>query len=306
MKNSSGIDLRVKLGTLELANPVIAASGTFGYGLEYAPFVDLDRLGGFSTKGLSLKPKVGNAVPRVVETASGMLNAIGLENIGLQEFLAQKLPSLQKYKTRIFVNFFGNTVDEYVAMAAALADVERIDAIEMNISCPNVEEGGLQFSSDARTVRQVVEKVRRATQKFLIVKLSPNVTSITETARAAEEAGADALSLVNTFMGMSIDLESRKPFLANRTGGLSGPAIKPIALCMVYQTAKVVKIPIIGIGGIATAEDALEFLSAGASAIQIGTANLFDPGVTMKVLDGIESWCRKCGITSLSELGLSE
>ncbi len=305
MDSGSQLDLKVKLGELELANPVIAASGTFGYGLEYVPFVDLNRLGGFSTKGLSLKPKIGNAVPRVVETPSGMLNAIGLENIGLEAFLKEKLPRLEEYKTRVIVNFFGNTLEEYGEMAAALSHADRVDALEMNISCPNVEEGGLQFSSEPGIVGKAVDRVRKSTDKFLIVKLSPNVADITEIARAAEGAGADALSLINTYLGMSIDLESRKPYLANGTGGLSGPAIKPIALCMVYQTVRAVNVPVIGIGGIASAEDALEFLAAGASAVQIGTANLFDPGVTMKVLDGIEHYCRTHGIKSIAELKMA-
>lgn len=306
MTTGNNADLSVKLGRLELANPVIAASGTFGYGLEFLPFVDLDRLGGFSTKGLSLKPRMGNPVPRMVETASGMLNAIGLENIGLDKFLSEKLPLLENYKTRILVNFFGDTKDEYIEMATRLSDVERVDALEMNISCPNVEEGGVQFSSDPAVVRSLVEAVRKATGKFLVVKLSPNVTDITEIAQAAEEGGADAISLINTAIGMSIDLETRKPYLANKTGGLSGPAIKPIALNMVYQTVRAVKIPVIGIGGISNTEDALEFLSAGATAIQIGTANFIDPGVTMKVIEGIRRYCQTHAIQKVSDLKLIE
>ncbi|MCH8313916.1 MAG: dihydroorotate dehydrogenase [Nitrospinae bacterium] len=303
---TTGNNLSVKLGRLEFANPVIAASGTFGYGLEYLPFVDLDLLGGFSTKGLSLKPRMGNPVPRMVETASGMLNAIGLENIGLEKFVNEKLPLLENYKTRILVNFFGDTKEEYIEMAARLSDVERVDALEMNISCPNVEEGGVQFSSDPAVVRSLVEAVRQATKKFLIVKLSPNVTDITEIARAAEDGGADALSLINTAIGMSIDLETRKPYLANKTGGLSGPAIKPIALYMVHQTVRAVKIPVIGMGGISTTEDALEFLSAGATAIQIGTANFIDPGITIKVINGIRKYCEAHAIQKVSDLKLIE
>ncbi len=306
MTPGKNVDLSVKLGPLELDNPVIAASGTFGYGLEYLPFVDLDRLGGFSTKGLSLKPRMGNPAPRMVETASGMLNAIGLENIGLEKFLSDKLPLLEKYKTRILVNFFGDTKDEYIEMAAKLSDVERIDAVEMNISCPNVEEGGVQFSSDPTVVRSLVEAVRKVTGKFLIVKLSPNVTDITEIAKAAEEGGADALSLINTQIGMAIDLETRKPYLANKTGGLSGPAIKPVALNMVYQTVRLVKIPVIGMGGISNTEDALEFLSAGATAIQIGTANFIDPGITMTVIDGIREYCQTHRIQKVGDLKLIE
>ena len=306
MKKNHEIDLSVQFGTLILDNPVLAASGTFGYGLEYEPFVDLNRLGGFATKGLSLKPRIGNAVPRMIETSSGMLNAIGLENIGLEKFRLEKLPRLNDFQTKILVNFFGDTVDEYVAMANALSEMDRVDALEMNISCPNVEEGGVQFSSDPETVRQVVAKTRAATDKFLIVKLSPNVTDICEIALAAEEAGADALSVINTFVGMAIDLETRKPYLANTTGGLSGPAIKPIALNMVHRVSRAVKLPVIGIGGIASTEDALEFLLAGASAIQIGTANFIDPKITMKVIDGLGEYCRNHGLSSIRELKMAD
>jgi len=295
-------DISVKLGALELSNPVLAASGTFGYGLEFIPFVDLNRLGGLCTKGLSLKPRLGNPVPRVFETASGMLNAIGLENVGLERFRDEKLPLLQEYRTRVIVNFFGETVQEYVEMAQQLSPLDRIDALEMNISCPNVEAGGLAFSSNPQIVEQVVKAVRPVTQKFLIVKLSPNVTDICEIAQAAEDAGADAVSLVNTYIGMALDIDTRKPYLANSTGGLSGPAIKPIALNMVYQVARKVNIPVIGIGGIRTAEDALEFIMAGASAVQVGTANFFDPGVTIKIIDGISRWCTAKGIHKLSEI----
>ena len=296
------VDLTVDLGKLVLSNPVVAASGTFGYGLEYTEFLDLNDLGGFSTKGLSLKPKAGNPVPRVIETASGMLNSIGLENIGLDSFLSEKLPLLKMYKTRIIVNFFGETIQQYEEMALALSKEERIDALEMNVSCPNVEEGGLQFSSDPETLRQVVDAVRKVTDKFLIVKLSPNVTDITTLAKAAENAGADALSVCNTFVGMKVNLETGKPYLANRTGGLSGPAIKPLAIRMVYETAGAVKIPIIGIGGISNSDDAIEFLMAGAKAVQIGTANYIDPKVTVKVVDGIRDWCQQNQISKLADL----
>jgi len=296
------VDLTVDLGKLVLSNPVIAASGTFGYGLEYIEFLDLNDLGGFSTKGLSLKPKSGNPVPRVIETASGMLNAIGLENIGLDAFLSEKLPLLKMYKTRIIVNFFGETIQQYEEMALALSKEERIDALEMNVSCPNVEEGGLQFSSDPEILREVVDAVRKVTDKFLIVKLSPNVTDITTLAKAAEDAGGDALSVCNTFVGMKVNLETGKPYLANRTGGLSGPAIKPLALHMVYETARAVKIPVIGIGGISNSDDAIEFLMAGAKAVQIGTANYVDPKVTVKVVDGIRDWCRQNQISKLADL----
>ena len=300
------IDLTVDLGKLVFDNPVIAASGTFGYGLEYTDFLNLNDLGGFSTKGLSINPKIGNPVPRVIETSSGMLNAIGLENIGLQKFMCDKLPQLKIYKTRIIVNFFGDTVQQYVDMASALSKEVRIDALEMNVSCPNVEKGGLQFSSDPIVLRQVVEATRKATDKFLIVKLSPNVTDITLLAKAAEDAGADALSVCNTFVGMKVDLERGKPYLANRTGGLSGPAIKPLALYLVYQTVRAVKIPVIGIGGISNSEDALEFLKVGAKAVQIGTANYIDPTVTVKVVQGIRDWCKKNQIAKLADLTIIE
>jgi dihydroorotate dehydrogenase (NAD+) catalytic subunit len=300
------IDLTVDLGKLVFDNPVIAASGTFGYGLEYTDFLNLNDLGGFSTKGLSINPKIGNPVPRVIETSSGMLNAIGLENVGLQKFICDKLPKLKTYKTRIIVNFFGDTVHQYVEIASALSKEERIDALEMNVSCPNVEQGGLQFSSDPIVLRKVVEATRKATDKFLIVKLSPNVTDITLMAKAAEDAGADALSVCNTFVGMKIDLETGKPYLANRTGGLSGPAIKPLAINLVYQTVRAVKIPIIGIGGISNSEDALEFLKVGAKAVQIGTANYIDPTVTVKVVKGIRDWCQKNQITKLADLTILE
>ena len=300
------MDLSIKLGSLCLNNPVIAASGTFGYGLEYSSLVDLNALGGFSTKGLSLKPKVGNPVPRVIETSSGMLNAIGLENIGLEAFLSEKLPQLKNFNTRIIINFFGDTTQEYVAMARALSDVERLDALEINVSCPNVEKGGSQFSSDPEVLSEVVSSVRKATGKFLIVKLSPNVTDITLLAKAAENAGADALSVCNTFVGMSIDLKTRKPHLANRTGGLSGPAIKPLALNLVYQTVRAVQIPVIGIGGISSGEDAVEFLLAGAKAVQIGTANFIDPASTLHVIEGIRRYCLANGVNNLSELKMRE
>ncbi len=298
------IDLTVNLGKLVLDNPVIAASGTFGYGLEYTEFLDLNELGGFSTKGISIKPKAGNPVPRVTETASGMLNSIGLENIGLEEFVSTKLPLLKNYKTKIIVNFFGNTVSEYAQMAAALSKEDRIDALEMNVSCPNVDEGGLQFSSNPVVLKQVVEAVREVSKKFLIVKLSPNVTDISQLAKTAEDAGADALSVCNTFLGMKIDVKSGKPYLANRTGGLSGPAIKPVALNLVYETARTVQIPVFGIGGISTCDDALEFLMAGAKAVQIGTANYIDPTVTIKVIDGIRHWCRKNQVSKISNINV--
>jgi dihydroorotate dehydrogenase (NAD+) catalytic subunit len=300
------MDLSVDLGGLRLINPVIAASGTFGYGLEYSSLVDLNCLGAFSTKGLSLKPKTGNPVPRVIETSSGMLNSIGLENIGIDAFLTEKLTLLKNIDTCIIVNFFGETSYEYVEMAGALSDVERLDALEMNVSCPNLDKGGLQFSSDPSVLAELVSAVRKVTKKFLIVKLSPNVTDITLLARAAENAGADALSVCNTFVGMSIDLKTRKPHLANKTGGLSGPAIKPLALNLVYKTAQMVKIPVIGIGGITSGDDAVEFLLAGAKAVQIGTANFIDPASTISVIDGIRKYCLSNGLKKLSELKMKK
>jgi len=300
-----GPDLSVNLGKLSLANPVIAASGTFGYGLEFEPFVDLNRLGGFCTKGLSLKPRRGNPVPRVIETGSGMLNSIGLENVGLDVFRNEKLPHLQSFQTRIIVNFFGNTIAEYAEMARALSVLERVDALEMNISCPNVEEGGVQFSSHPDIVEEVVSAARKETGQFLIVKLSPNVADIVPIAQAAERGGADALSVSNTFIGTYLDPETGKPYLANVTGGLSGSAIKPLALNLVAQVVPSVKVPVIGVGGIATTQDAVEFLQAGASAIQIGTANFFDPRVTMKILDGLVNWCKDNKINNISMLSMN-
>jgi len=306
MNEKSKIDLSVRLGSLKFENPVIAASGTFGYGIEFSQFVDLNKLGGFCTKGLSMKPHSGNPVPRMIETSSGMLNAIGLENIGLDNFLEKKLPDLEKYQTRLIVNFFGDTSTDYVEMASALSDVNRVDALEMNVSCPNVEKGGTQLSSDPDILQRVVEAVRNVTDKFLIIKLSPNVNDITKLALAAEKGGADALSLINTHVGMKIDIKSGKPWLANITGGLSGPAIKPMALAMVYKVARTVNIPIIGIGGISSVEDALEFLIAGARAIQIGTANFIDPCATIKVVNGLQKYCQENNLKSLKSLSPAE
>jgi dihydroorotate dehydrogenase (NAD+) catalytic subunit len=302
MEKDTNIDMSVKLGSMRFSNPVIAASGTFAYGIEFSSFVDLNVLGGFCTKGLSMKPKTGNRFPRMIETSSGMLNAIGLENIGLDRFINEKLPSLEKFQTQLIVNFFGDSIDEYVDLAIELSKLSRVDALEMNVSCPNVEKGGVRLSSDPVILKQVVESVRKVTKKPLIVKLSPNVRDITELALAAEEGGADALSLINTFVGLKIDVELRKPWLANTTGGLSGPAIKPLALAMVYETVRSVKIPVIGIGGISSVQDALEFFIAGASAIQIGTANYIDPSVTMKIIDGLFDYCKKNKLKSLTDL----
>ena len=296
------VDLRVRLGALELANPVMTASGTFGYGAEFAGLVKLSRLGALVTKGISLTPKAGNPPPRIVETPAGMLNAIGLENVGIERFLQEKLPFLRHCGTKTVVNILGDSEEEYAELAARLAGVEGVDALEINISCPNVRHGGLAFGADPQMAAGVVRAVKRQTSQPVIVKLSPNVTDIALMARAAEEAGADALSLINTLVGMAIDIRTRRPKLANRTGGLSGPAIKPVALRMVWQAAAAVQIPVIGIGGIATPEDAIEFLLAGASAIQVGTANLYNPQATEQIVDGIAAYLEEQGENSVSAI----
>lgn len=284
------MDLSVKIGDLELKNPVMTASGTFGYGEEYAEFYDLSRLGAVVVKGLSITPKEGNPPPRIVETASGMLNAIGLQNIGIERFIHEKMPFLRTYDTKVIVNFFGDSIDEYVAAAARLSGVDGVHGLEMNISCPNKQAGWCIFGTDPRVTSEVVGKVREATRLPLIVKLSPNVTDISVIARAAVDAGADALSVINTLTGMAIDIGTRRPKLANRTGGLSGPAIKPVAIRMVYEVYKAVKVPIIGMGGIMTAEDALEFLIAGATAVAVGTANFISPTAAVDILEGISAF----------------
>ena len=284
------MDLSVKIGDLELKNPVMTASGTFGYGEEYAEFYDLSRLGAVVVKGLSITPKEGNPPPRIVETASGMLNAIGLQNIGIERFIHEKMPFLRTYDTKVIVNFFGDSIDEYVAAAERLSGVDGVHGLEMNISCPNKQAGWCIFGTDPRVTSEVVGKVREATRLPLIVKLSPNVTDISVIARAAVEAGADALSVINTLTGMAIDIGTRRPKLANRTGGLSGPAIKPVAIRMVYEVYKAVKVPIIGMGGIMTSEDALEFLIAGATAVAVGTANFISPTAAVDILEGISAF----------------
>ncbi|MBI5631885.1 MAG: dihydroorotate dehydrogenase [Nitrospirae bacterium] len=286
------MDLSVRIGSLELKNPVMTASGTFGYGEEYAEFLDLSRLGAVVVKGLSLLPKEGNPPPRIVETASGMLNAIGLQNIGIQRFIDEKIPFLRTYDTKVIVNFFGDSIDEYVAAAERLSSVEGIHGLEMNISCPNKQAGWCIFGTDPRVTAQVVSAVRKATPLPLIVKLSPNVTDISLMAKVAEEAGADALSVINTLTGMVIDIKTRKPKLANRTGGLSGPAIKPVAVRMVYEVFKAVKVPVIGMGGIMHPDDAIEFLLAGATAVAVGTANFVNPRATIDILDGIMAYMK--------------
>ena len=293
---------RVDIGGLELKNPVMTASGTFGYGREFADLIDLNRLGAIIVKGLSLEPSKGNPPLRIVETQCGMLNAIGLENVGLEAFVKKKIPFLQKLTTPTLVNIYGKTKAEYAELAARLEDIESISGIEVNISCPNVKAGGVAFGAFPQTAAEVVRAVRSRTTRLLVVKLSPNVTDITEIARSVEEAGADSVSLINTITGMAIDIESRRPKLANITGGLSGPAIKPIALRMVWQVAQSVKIPVIGVGGIMNADDALEFLIAGAAAVQIGTANFINPRATLDVIEGIESYLIEKEIPDISEI----
>jgi dihydroorotate dehydrogenase (NAD+) catalytic subunit len=296
------MNLSVEIAGIQFQNPVLTASGTFGYGLEYTDFIDLNLLGGIVVKGLSIKPSHGNSPPRMVETASGMLNAIGLQNIGVEVFINEKLPLLKKFNANIIVNFFGDTQDEYVLAAERLNDVTEIAALEMNISCPNVEKGGMTFGTDPKITEELVRKVRKVTSSPLIVKLSPNVTDIVVMAKAAVNGGADALSIINTLLGMAIDIKTRFPMLENVTGGLSGPAIKPVALRMVWQVAKAVDIPIIGIGGIMNAQDALEFIIAGASAVQVGTANFIDPSISVKILEGIKNYCQKDKIGDIKDL----
>lgn len=300
--NSEQVDLRVAIGTLELQNPVMTASGTFGYGREFEDFVDLRRLGAVVVKGISLAPRAGNSPPRVVETACGMLNAIGLENVGVDRFISEKLPYLAALGVPVIVNILGDSVEEYSRLAERLAGVRSIAAIEVNISCPNVKRGGVAFGTDPQMAAAVTRAVKGSSKVPVIVKLSPNVTDVTLMARAVQDAGADAVSLINTLIGMAIDLASRRPRLANVIGGLSGPAIKPVALRMVYQVARAVSVPIIGIGGIATAEDAMEFMLAGASAVQVGTANFVNPRITEEVVDGIAAYVREQKLGSVRDL----
>lgn len=296
-------DMRVTFAGLELTNPVIAASGTFGYGIEFEEIVSLQRIGGFVTKGISYQPMAGNPAPRILQTAAGMLNAIGLQNVGVEDFLEKKLPPLKRYPgCKVIVNVFGSSVGEYCGVIERLNEGEGIAAYELNVSCPNVHAGGMAFGSDAGELEYLVHKAKSVARRPLIVKLSPNVTSIANMGRVAEGAGADALSLTNTFLAMSIDAETRQPRLANITGGLSGPAIKPIALRMVYETAKAVKIPVLGMGGIVTAEDAVEFLLAGASAVQVGTASYADPCAAERLAKELEAWCKSHQVEKVSSL----
>jgi dihydroorotate dehydrogenase (NAD+) catalytic subunit len=296
-------DLRVSFAGVELKNPVIAASGTFGYGVEFEDVVHLQRLGGFVVKGLSREPLIGNPPPRLYETAAGMLNAIGLQNIGARAFVDEKLPKLRGIKdTVVIANVFGFTREDYEYTLQILNEGEGIAAYELNVSCPNTAHGGIQFGSDPRTLDEVVTTARRLSQRPLIVKLSPNVTSIGQMAHVAQEAGADAISLVNTFVAMSIDVVTRKPRIANVTAGLSGPAIKPIAVRMVYEASKSVQIPVIGMGGISTAADVIEFMLAGATAVQVGTASFWDPRATEKIVAEVEAWCKEHEVSKISEL----
>ena len=296
------VDLSVKIGNLELKNPVMTASGTFGYGLEFADFIDLSRLGGIIVKGTTLNHREGNLYPRMAETPSGMLNAVGLQNKGVEYFAEHIYPQIKDIDTNMIVNVSGACVEDYVATAERIAALDNIPAIELNISCPNVKQGGMAFGTTCEGAASVVKAVRKVYPKTLIVKLSPNVTDIASIACAVEAEGADSVSLINTLMGMSIDAERRRPRLSTITGGLSGACVKPVALRMVWQVAKAVKIPVIGLGGISSATDAVEFMLAGASAIQIGTANFIDPAVTVKVVDGIEEYLTRHGFKSVSEI----
>ncbi|MHB1020875.1 MAG: dihydroorotate dehydrogenase [Acidobacteriaceae bacterium] len=295
--------MRVTIAGLELCNPVIAASGTFGYGIEFQEIVSLDRIGGFVVKGLSREPMAGNAAPRIIETASGMMNAIGLQNMGVRAFVEKKLPALRKIPgCNVIANVFGNEVADYLDVIRTLNEAEGIAAYELNASCPNTSHGGMVFGTDPGLLYELVYKAKLATTRPLFVKLSPNVTSIAQMARTAADAGADALSLVNTFLALAIDIETRRPRIANVTGGLSGPAIKPIAVRMIYEAAKTVKIPILGMGGITTAEDAVEFLIAGATAVQVGTASYADPRAVENIANGLRKWCAHHHIAHVSEL----
>jgi dihydroorotate dehydrogenase (NAD+) catalytic subunit len=295
--------MRVQFAGIELQNPVLAASGTFGYGVEFEDIVSLEKIGGFVTKGISREPMAGNQSPRLIETAAGMINAIGLQNIGVDAFLEKKLPALRRYpKCAVIVNVFGSTVDDYLAVIRKLNEAEGIAAYELNASCPNTAHGGMVFGTDPLALDELVARAKHASRRRVIVKLSPNVTSIAAMAKCAETAGADALSLVNTFVALSIDVETRRPRVANVTGGLSGPAIKPIAVKMVWEAASAVSIPVMGLGGITTPEDAVEFLLAGAAAVQVGTASYADPRAVQRIAKGLESWCTRHHIENVWNL----
>ena len=295
-------NLNINIGNLQLKNPVMTASGTFGYGPEFSDFIDLSRIGGIFVKGTTLRERQGNPYPRMAETPSGMLNAVGLQNKGTEYFINHIYPNVKDIDTNILVNLSGSTIDDYIEAAIMLNELDKVPGIELNISCPNVKEGGMAFGTSCLSAAQVVKSVRRVYKKELMVKLSPNVTDISEIARAVEAEGADSVSLINTLLGMAIDSEKRKPILSTITGGLSGPAVKPIALRMVWQVAQAVKIPVVGLGGIMNAADAIEFMLAGASAIQIGTANFIDPTVSVKVVDGINDYLDRHGYKSVTEI----
>ena len=295
--------MKVTFAGLELVSPVIAASGTFGYGIEFEEILSLDRLGGIVTKGISLEPMAGHAPPRIVQTAGGMLNAIGLQNVGVQEYIEKKLPPMKRYpRCQVIVNVFGYTVPDYIGVIERLNHADGVAAYELNVSCPNVAAGGMAFGADCDSLGYLVAQAKQTAARPLIVKLSPNVTSIGQMARISADAGADAVSVANTFRAMAIDVETRQPRLSNITGGLSGPAIKPIALRMVYETARAVKIPILGMGGIVTPGDAIEFLLAGATAVQVGTASYADPRATERLARGLESWCRSHSVERIASL----
>ncbi len=294
--------MAVEIAGLKMKNPVMTASGTFGYGEEYADYVDLNQLGGIVVKGLSLKPRLGNPPPRIMETSGGMLNAVGLQNVGVDVFIEEKLPFLRQYDVAVIANIYGESTTEYAQVAKRLSQAEGVHALEVNVSCPNVKKGGLSFGSDPKSAAEVTRRVKEQTHLPVIVKLTPNVTDITIIAQAVEKAGADAVSLINTLTGMSIDLRTRTPHLKNITGGLSGPAIKPVALRMVWQVAKSVSIPVIGIGGIMTVEDALEFMIAGAKAVQIGTANFINPRATLEIIDGMRHFIQHNKLKKLIDI----
>lgn len=296
------VDLSVEIGKLKLKNPIMTASGTFGYGEEFADFIDLNRLGGIIVKGTTLHHREGNPYPRMAETPSGMLNAVGLQNKGVDYFIEHIYPRIKDLDTRVIVNVSGSCIDDYVAVCKKLSPLDKVAAVEINISCPNVKQGGMGFGTTCSGAESVTSAVRKAYDGTMIVKLTPNVTDITEIARAVEAAGADAVSLTNTFLGMAIDVEKRKPMLSTITGGLSGPCIRPIAVRMVWQVANAVKVPVVGLGGIASGRDAIEFLLAGATAVQIGTANFVDPQVTIKAIDYIEDYLKRHQIASVREL----
>ncbi len=295
------LDLSADICGIKLKNPVIAASGTFGFGREHARYIDLNKLGGISVKGLTLKPRQGNKPPRVAETPAGMLNSVGLQNPGVHYFIENELPFLRQYTAAVIANVAGNTIEEYCEMAEILSEAD-IDAIELNVSCPNVKEGCIAFGTTPAGITEITRQVRKYAKKPLIVKLTPNVSSIADTAAAAEAAGADAVSLINTFLGMAIDVETRRPVLSNNTGGLSGPAVKPVAVRMVYEVSQAVKIPVIGMGGISCGNDAVEFMLAGADAVMVGTANMIYPDACIKVIDGIEQYMRKYGFCRAADI----